>query len=72
MTYTAPERSTERAKAVRVRAAIYRAGGCTYCLHRLTNWGGCEQGRTFPLCLKTPGTEFELDQKRLKGASNGL
>jgi hypothetical protein len=68
MTYSTPERAAERAIAHRLRAKVYRMGGCGACQHRLTNWGGCQQDRTFPRCLSTPGTHFEPDHERLKGA----
>ena len=67
---TLPERSAERAMARRQVARIYRKGGCHFCTHRVEGWGksACSTtGRTFPLCTKTPGTEFELDNERLKG-----
>lgn len=65
---TRPELATERALAKRLRSKVTAAGGCPYCLHRLTNWGGCQQGRTFPMCLKERvGAAFEPDQDRLTG-----
>ena len=67
MTYSAPERSAERALARRQLAKVYRMGGCGACQHRLTNWGGCQYDRTFPRCMSTPGKQFELDNERLKG-----
>lgn len=66
--YTKPERATERGLARRQVAKVTAAGGCAYCTHRLTNWGGCESThRTFPLCLHTPGTSFEPDHDKLRG-----
>jgi hypothetical protein len=67
---TPPEHSTERALAKRLRAKVTAAGGCAYCTHRVEGWGraACSTtGRTFPLCMKTPGTEFEPDHQRLTG-----
>jgi hypothetical protein len=72
VTYSPPERFAERALARRQLAKVYRKGGCHYCLHAVHGWGksACNtMGRTFPLCLKTPGTQFEPDHERLKGVS---
>lgn len=66
-TLTRPEQAAERALARRLRLKVTAAGGCPYCLYRLTNWGGCTKGRTFPMCLKTKGDEFEPDYQRLTG-----
>ena len=69
-TLTAPEKATERELARRQRIKVTQAGGCPYCIHAVHGWGKsvCDtQGRTFPLCLKTPGTSFEPDHERLKG-----
>ncbi|HEV2540216.1 MAG TPA: hypothetical protein VGU03_10965 [Frateuria sp.] len=68
-TLTRPELATERALARRLRLKVTAAGGCAYCIHRLTNWGGCTAGRAFPLCMKTKGIAFEPDYDRLKGES---
>lgn len=73
MTLSPPERATERQIAKRLRSKVYRAGGCAYCTHRVEGWGksACKTiGRTFPLCIKTPGTQFEPDHERLKGVSH--
>jgi hypothetical protein len=67
---TKPEQSAERELAKRQRIKVTQAGGCVYCVHRVEGWGraACNTpGRTFPLCLKTPGTQFEPDYDRLKG-----
>jgi len=69
-TLTAPEKATERELARRKRIKVTQAGGCPYCIHAVHGWGksACDtQGRTFPLCQKTPGTSFEPDHERLKG-----
>lgn len=67
-TLTAPEKATERELARRQRIKVTQAGGCPYCIHRLTNWGGCSiDRRTFPMCLKAGTPSFEPDNKRLKG-----
>lgn len=67
---TRPELAAERALARLKRLKVTAAGGCPYCTHRLTNWGGCEKGRAFPRCLSTPGTQFEPDHEKLKGESH--
>jgi hypothetical protein len=70
---TAPERATERDQAKRVRAEIYRAGGCGVCKHAVHGWGksACNtSGRVFPCCMSTPGTQFEIDYTKLKGNPN--
>jgi hypothetical protein len=72
VTYSPPELATEREQAKRVRALIYRAGGCGVCKHAVHGWGksACDTvGRTFPRCMSTPGTAFELDHAKLKGVS---
>lgn len=68
---TRPEMAAERALARRQLAKVNAAGGCVYCMNRLTNWGGCTAGRTFPLCTKTKGVEFEPDQAKLQGDCHG-
>lgn len=66
---SAPERSAEWRNIKRIRAAILRCGGCGCCTHRAYSFG--ERGycktnhRTFPLCMKTPGLSFELDESAL-------
>lgn len=73
MTYSAPERSAERALARRQLAKVYRKGGCHYCKHRVEGWGksACNTiGRTFPRCMSTPGKQFEPDHERLKGETH--
>lgn len=70
MTYSPPERATERQQAKRIRALIYRVGGCAVCIHAVHGWGksACDTtGRTFPRCMSTPGKQFELDETKLKG-----
>lgn len=70
---TTPERATERQRAKRIRALIYRVGGCAVCIHAAHGWGvsACEApGRTFPRCLSTPGKQFEPDHERMKGAGH--
>jgi hypothetical protein len=67
---TSPERATERELAKRLRIKVTQAGGCKYCIHRVEGWGlyACSaEGRSFPLCLKTPGTSFEPDHDKLRG-----
>lgn len=72
---TRPERFCERATARRIRSEIYRRGGCGCCIHRDKEseaWDRayCIQlGRSFPLCLKTSGIGFELDEIAIKGDS---
>lgn len=69
--YTDPELNTERRIAGRVRAKILRAGGCPYCVHAVHGWNrsACDTpGRTFPLCLKTPGVAFEPDNEKLENS----
>lgn len=69
---TRPERATDRAIAKRLRAKVTAAGGCRYCLHRLTNWGGCQASRTFPMCVKErDGAQFEPDRQKLQGDTDG-
>lgn len=75
MTYSPPELATERARAKRIRALIYRAGGCGVCKHAVHGWGksACDTvGRTFPRCMNTPGKQFELDHAKLKGIRDDL
>lgn len=70
--YTRPERATEFGLARRQVAKVTAAGGCAYCLHAVHGWGrsACDtNGRTFPRCLHTPGTQFEPDHQRLQGDS---
>jgi hypothetical protein len=46
------------------------ADPCAHCLHRETVFGKaiCPTfGRTFPLCTKTPGLQFDPDHGTLKG-----
>ena len=69
-TYTAPERSTERGIAARLRAKVYAVGGCGACLNACHGWGesACDTpGRSFPRCLSTPGVQFEPDYQKLQG-----
>lgn len=69
MTYSAPERSAERALARRQLAKVYRMGGCGACRNAVHGWGksACDTvGRTFPRCMSTPGKQFELDNERLE------
>jgi hypothetical protein len=66
---TRPERSAEWRNIKRIRAAILRCGGCGCCFNRASSFG--ERGycktehRTFPLCMKTPGLSFVLDEAAL-------
>jgi len=72
-TYTGPERSAELRNARRLRRKVTAAGGCPYCIHAVHGWcrSACDTpGRTFPLCLKTPGIGFEPDEKKLQGESH--
>jgi hypothetical protein len=69
VTYSPPELATEREQAKRIRALIYRAGGCGVCKNAVHGWGksACDTvGRTFPRCMSTPGKQFELDHKKLE------
>lgn len=69
---TPPERATERDHAKRVRARIYQLGGCGACKHAIHGWGksACDTlGRTFPRCMSTPGTQFEIDHTKLRGVT---
>lgn len=67
MTYSAPERATERQMAKRLRAKVLRAGGCAYCLNRIEGWGltACGIDTTFPRCMQQD--KFQLDHDKLKG-----
>lgn len=72
--YSRPERAAERELARRQRIKVTAAGGCLYCKHAVHGWGisACSTtGRTFPLCMKTPGVEFEPDHEKLQGDSHG-
>lgn len=65
---TRPEQSCAIRQAHIKRAAIYRANGCGVCVHRVEGWGAvaCSStGRTFPLCIRTGGVAFELDDVAL-------
>ena len=70
MSLTTPERATERQQAKRIRAQIYRVGGCAVCTQAIHGWGksACDTpGRTFPRCMSTPGKQFQLDHAKLEG-----
>lgn len=67
--YSRPERATELAICRRHLAKVL-ADPCAHCLHRETVFGKaiCPTfGRTFPLCTKTPGLQFDPDHGTLKG-----
>jgi len=69
---TRPEAFTDLATARRIRAQMYRCGGCGMCTKRVEGFGlfACStEGRTFPLCIATPGASFELDHDTLKRAA---
>jgi hypothetical protein len=71
---TRPEQAAERELAKRLRKKVTAAGGCAYCIHAVHGWGisACRTaGRTFPLCMKTRGVEFEPDHEKLQGDSHG-
>lgn len=69
---TKPERAADRAQRRRIAAKIHACGGCGCCVHRDKNseaWNRayCSQAsRSFPLCTKTPGIGFELDEETVK------
>jgi hypothetical protein len=65
MPLTRPEQYVEEGITRRKLAIVARCGGCPVCTHRLTNWGGCEADRRYPLCMKTPGTQFEPDHEAI-------
>jgi hypothetical protein len=69
--YTRPERATEIKLARRQLAKIHR-DPCAYCTHREEAFGKsiCPTfGRSFPLCTKTPGLQFDIDHAKLQGDS---
>lgn len=69
--YSRPERAAEFAIARRHLAKVY-ADPCGHCMHRETAFGKaiCPTfGRTFPLCTKTPGLQFDVDHETLRGES---
>lgn len=71
---TRPERAAERELARRQRVKVVAAGGCPYCRNAVHGWGvsACSTtGRTFPLCMKTRGVEFEPDHEKLQGDCDG-
>lgn len=77
MTYSAPERSTERALARRLMGKILREGSmCSVCLNREPNnplkYDVCKQfGRAYPLCRADDGgPTFEPDYQRLEGVTH--
>lgn len=68
--YSRPERATEFGLARRKVAKVTAAGGCVYCTHAVHGWGrsACDTpSRSFPLCLKTPGLQFDPDHDKLQG-----
>lgn len=73
--YSRPERSAEFAIARRHLSRMLREGTvCNHCVHRdpasLFGKHPCEQsGRSFPLCTKTSGPQFEPDHSTLRGKS---
>lgn len=70
---TRPETAAEWPNVGRIRAQIYRCGGCAMCSNRAGSaWGRgyCKvESRTFPLCMKTPGLEFSLDESTIQRAA---
>jgi hypothetical protein len=71
--HTGPERYVEFAIARRHVSRLLREGKvCNHCLHRdpeqLFGRHPCKQaGRSYPLCTKTPGLQFEIDHETLRG-----
>jgi hypothetical protein len=63
---TPPERYAERELGKEKREQVNKVGRCRVCIHRSgAAWGRgyCKvNGRTYPLCTKLPGPEFELDE----------
>jgi hypothetical protein len=65
---TKPEHETERALAKRIRDRM--ANVCDHCIHRVTHWGHShcpKDDRKFPACVETPGINFELDERTIRG-----
>lgn len=69
--HTRPERAAEFAIARRHLAKVY-ADPCGHCVHREMVFGNatCPTfGRSFSLCTRTPGLQFEIDHATLIGES---
>jgi hypothetical protein len=67
MTYTAPERNTERRLAGIIRAKIMK-NPCAHCLNRVEGWdhAACMACRTYPACTEAlTGPHFEPDPKTI-------
>lgn len=67
---TRPENYVDETVTKRLIAKVARCGGCPVCTHAVHGWGksACDTpGRTYPLCMKTPGNRFDPDFERLKG-----
>lgn len=67
--YSRPERCAEFAISRRHLAKVY-ADPCSHCLHREVVFGNaiCPTfARTFPMCTKTPGLQFDVDHETLRG-----
>ena len=68
---TNPEHACDRIQRKRIAAEINRRGGCGCCQHRdkkSESWDRAyckETSRSFPLCTKTAGVSFELDENSL-------
>lgn len=73
---TRPERCAEFGLARRQLAKILREGSmCSVCTHREPNnplrLDVCQSfGRSYPLCTRTPGLQFDPDHQRLQGAND--
>lgn len=73
--HTSPERSAEYRICRRILAQVMKCGGCGMCLNRDRDRDAWDRGfcatpnQTFPLCLKTRGTQFELDESTVKKAA---
>lgn len=73
--HTRPERSAEFRLCRRILAQVNRCGGCGMCRNRDKSKDAWDRGycthpnRTFPLCLKSPGLQFELDETTIKRAA---
>ena len=68
MPLTRPEQYVEEGITKRKLAIVVRCGGCPVCVHRVQGWDrfACDTlGRTFPLCMKTPGTQFSPDHEAI-------
>ncbi|MGH8158386.1 MAG: hypothetical protein ACREPQ_09710 [Rhodanobacter sp.] len=67
---TRPENYVEETITKRLVATVMRCGGCPVCKNRVEGWqrSACDTpGRTYPLCMKTPGAHFDPDHDKLRG-----